>query len=280
MEQTGRWANQRRITIERPRSFALGSGIFVVMLALALIGLIHPPQDPVSMSIMDRFASPSPAHWMGTDEFGRDIFSRVLAALATDFAVGFGSMVFGWIGGAIIGAIAGYSGRWVGEVLMRLMDAAYAFPHLVLALLLLTVVGSGELSAVFAIGIFSVPVFARLTYGSVMQGKHLLYVKAAQSLGGHPLYVLRRHVFPHALPTLLVQATSSFSVAVLAEAALSFLGIGIQPPAPSLGGMLSDAANYLAESPWMALFPGLFLLLAVVGVSMIGDAIEGRVRWR
>ncbi|MHB1682568.1 MAG: ABC transporter permease [Bacilli bacterium] len=278
MEQIGRLSNQLLISVERPRTIVLSSAIFVLMIALALIGLIHPPQNPMSMSIMDRFAPPSPAHWMGTDEFGRDIFSRLLAALATDFAVGFGAMIFGWIGGAIIGAVAGYSGRWVGEVLMRLMDAAYAFPHLVLSLLLLTVVGPGELSAVFAIGIFSVPVFARLTYGSVMEGKLLLYVKAAQSLGGHPLYVLRRHVFPHALPTLLVQAASSFSIAILAEAALSFLGIGIQPPAPTLGGMLSDAVNYLAESPWMALFPGLFLLLTVVGATTIGDAIEGRVR--
>lgn len=233
------------------------------------------------MNIMHRFAPPSFAHLMGTDEFGRDLFSRVLVALGTSFTVGFGSLLFGLIGGVVIGGVAGYTGKagvWLSEVLMRLMDAAYAFPHLVLALLFLTVLGPGEWSAVVAIGVFSIPIFARLTFGSVMEGKQLLYVKAAQSMGGSRFYVLSRHIIRYAWPVLLVQATSSFSMAVLAEAALSFLGVGIQPPMPSLGSMLSDAQNYLAQSMYMAIFPGIMLLLVVVSVSRIGDALEGRLR--
>lgn len=258
-------------------TLVVGLSIFATMLLLSLVGLLHPPYSPDSISIAHRFQYPSALHWMGTDEYGRDVFSRVLVALGSDFIIGFGSVLLGVITGVMAGGIAAYVEGWLGEVFMRAMDATYSFPHLVLALLVITVMGPGELSSCVAIGVFNMPVFARLTYGLVMESKQLLYVRAARGMGASHVYVLAQHILLRVAPMLLVQATSSFSLAILTEASLSFLGLGIQPPAPSLGGMLNSFKDYLPEAPWLPIFPGIALILTVLGGNLLGDALEERL---
>ncbi|QQE78201.1 ABC transporter permease [Alicyclobacillus sp. SO9] len=261
-------------------SLNIGVTIFSGMLILGVIGLVHPPQNPFAMSINHRFEPPNFTHWMGTDQYGRDIFSRLLVSLASSFTIAFSSLVLGMLAGVTIGGLSGYIEGVFGESLMRFVDALYAFPHILLALLVLTVLGPGEVSVSIALVIFNAPVFARITYGAVLEGKHSLYAQTAKCMGGGTFYILRRHVSLYVAPSLLVQATSSFSLAILVEASLSYLGLGVQPPHPSLGGMLASAQNYLQQSYWTLIFPGLFLILVVLGSNLSGDGIEGRFgRW-
>lgn len=261
-------------------AFFIGAIVCGLLATLAIVALIHPPQNPSAMNIANRFLSPTWHHLMGTDEYGRDLYSRDTLAVANSFMVAAVAVAIGVFVGMVTGSVAGYLGGWTGEIFMRIMDAAFAFPHLILSMLILTVLGPGRWPVALAIGIFNIPMFARLTQAAVLEGKEQLYVKAAQCMGGRWNYILRRHVLFYAGPTLLVQATSSLSGAVLAEAALSFLGLGIQPPSPSLGEMLSTALTYVSESVWLAIFPGITLLVIVVGFNLLGDGLEGRFgRW-
>ena len=255
-------------------TFALGAAITALLVLTAAASFVWTPTDPLAMSIDARLEGPSAAHPFGTDQFGRDILSRVIAGAQTSIAVGVIAVGIGAVVGILIGLLSGYVGGWLDEALMRLVDAVQGFPAILSALLFTAVFAPGIAISMVAIGIAFVPVFARLTRGSFLELRAREFVLAAQALGATDRRVVARHVLPNTLPPLIIQATTSFPVAVLAEAALAYLGLGTQPPYPSWGLMLKDAQNFLSMSPWFALFPGGAIALTVLGLNLLGDGLR------
>jgi peptide/nickel transport system permease protein len=255
-------------------TFALGAAITVLLVLTAAASFMWTPTDPLAMSIAARLEGPSAAHPFGTDHFGRDILSRVIAGTHTSIAVGVIAVGIGAVVGMLIGILSGYVGGWLDEALMRLIDAVQGFPAILSALLFTAVFAPGIAISMVAIGIAFVPVFARLTRGSFLELRAREFVLAAQALGASDRRVVACHVLPNTLPPLIIQATTSFPVAVLAEAALAYLGLGTQPPYPSWGLMLKDAQNFLSMSPWFALFPGGAIALTVLGLNLLGDGLR------
>ncbi|MDE2571201.1 MAG: ABC transporter permease [bacterium] len=255
----------------------LGSALIALAALAAVAGMIHTPHDPYAMDFATRLGAPSLAHPLGTDQFGRDIVSRLMlgarvALLSGAVAVGVASLL-----GTAVGILAGYRGGLLDEGLMRVMDALYAFPALLLALLFAAIAQPGLISAMLAIGLAGVPIFARLARSSIYTLRALPFTEAARALGASPARVLLRHLVPNAVGPLIVQATQSLALAILAEAALSFLGLGVQPPFPSWGSMLREAQSFLPLSPWPAVWPGLAIALTVLGFTLLGDALRDRL---
>jgi peptide/nickel transport system permease protein len=211
---------------------------------------------------------------MGTDQYGRDLLSRVMRGAIASLAVGAVAVGIGLGVGVILGAAGGWVGGWIDEAVMRLTDAVYGFPAVLSALLVTAVFGPGVLISMVAVGIAYVPVFARLSRASVLALRAQEFVTAARALGARDGAILRRHILPNAVSPLIVQATISFPLAILAEAALSYLGLGTQPPNPSWGLMLREAQNFLQLSPWYAVFPGAAIALAVLGFNLLGDGLR------
>lgn len=252
----------------------LGAAITGGILLVAALSLVYTPRDPLQMDIAVRLQPPSGAHPLGTDQFGRDLLSRVMRGAAASLVVGAVSVGIGMGLGVLIGMVGGYVGGWLDEGLMRVVDAVYGFPAVLSALLITAAFGPGIFMSMAAVGVASVPIFARLTRGSVLTLREREFVVAARALGAGGLSVVGRHILPNTLSPLIVQATISFPVAILAEAALSYLGLGTQPPHPSWGLMLRDAQSFLALSPWYALFPGGAIALAVLGFNLLGDGLR------
>ena len=273
---TPRLRQSRRLPrrVLRHVTFALGAAITALLVLTAAASVVWTPADPLAMSIAARLEGPSAAHPFGTDQFGRDILSRVIAGAQTSIAVGVIAVGIGAVVGMLIGILSGYVGGWLDEALMRLVDAVQGFPAILSALLFTAVFAPGIAISMVAIGIAFVPVFARLTRGSFLELRAREFVLAAQALGATDRRVVARHVLPNTLPPLIIQATTSFPVAVLAEAALAYLGLGTQPPYPSWGLMLKDAQNFLSMSPWFALFPGGAIALTVLGLNLLGDGLR------
>lgn len=246
-------------------------GFLLLVLAMSFICL---PYDPNQMNTQQKFQLPSPQHLLGTDNFGRDILSRVMKGSQAAFLVGFSSVGIGLVFGLIFGAAAGYLGGAADEVIMRVTDAQMAFPGVILALVIITVFGPGTLNTAIALGITSIPRFCRITRAGFMQIKELDYVKAARSRGASALRVMAFHILPNMLSPLLVTASLGFVTAILAEAGLSYLGLGIQPPDPSWGMMLSEAQAYLLTSPWYAFIPGCMITMMALGFNLLGDGLR------
>ena len=255
-------------------TFALGVAITALLVLIAVASFVWTPSDPLAMSIAARLEGPSAAHPFGTDQFGRDILSRVIAGTHTSIAVGVIAVGIGAVVGILIGILSGYGGGWLDEALMRLIDAIQGFPAILSALLFTAVFTPGIAISMVAIGIAFVPVFARLTRASFLELRARDFVLAARALGASDRRVIACHVLPNTLPPLIIQATTSFPVAVLAEAALAYLGLGTQPPYPSWGLMLKDAQSFLSMSPWFALFPGGAIALTVLGLNLLGDGLR------
>jgi peptide/nickel transport system permease protein len=255
-------------------TFLLGLGLTSALLVVALLSLAWTPADPLRMDIGRRLQPPSAGHLLGTDHFGRDLLSRTMRGAGASLAVGAVAVAIGAGTGVLVGLAGGWLGGWPDEGLMRLMDAVYGFPAILSALLITAVFGPGVLLSMVAVGIASVPVFARLTRASVLALRAQEFVAAARALGAGDGTVLRRHVLPNTVSPLLVQATVTFPVAILAEAALSYLGLGTQPPHPSWGLMLREAQNFLPLAPWFAIFPGAAIALAVLGFNLLGDGLR------
>jgi peptide/nickel transport system permease protein len=257
-----------------PLNLALGSllvGITVVAAALSFVWL---PHDPNRMNFAAQFAGPQADYLFGTDHFGRDLFSRVLVGARATLYVGFIAVGIALSLGALLGAVAGWLGGWLDEVLMRLVDVLYAFPAILMALLLAAIYSPGTLTAMTAIGLATVPIFARLMRASVVSLRDRDYVEAGRALGASSRRLLWRHVLPGSLSPMIVQASLSLAVAVLAEAALSFLGLGTPPDVPSWGNMLREAQGFMFMSPWAALAPGLAIVFTVLGWSLLGDGLR------
>jgi peptide/nickel transport system permease protein len=255
-------------------SFAIGLALTAAIVATAVCSLVYTPRDPLRMELTARLEPPSASHPMGTDQYGRDLLSRVMRGAGPSLAVGAVAVGIGMAVGVVLGAAGGWVGGWLDEAAMRVADAIYGFPAVLSALLAAAVFGPSVLLSMVAVGIAYVPVFARLTRASVLALRAQEFVTAARALGARDGVILRRHVFPNAVSPLIVQATISFPLAILAEAALSYLGLGTQPPQPSWGLMLREAQNFLQLSPWYAVFPGGAIALAVLGFNLLGDGLR------
>ncbi|MGG1314524.1 MULTISPECIES: ABC transporter permease [Cohnella] len=255
-------------------SLVLGASFVSVLFVVMLISLVYTPHPPNEMNIRERLQAPSVRHWLGTDNFGRDILSRVMVGSQTAFEVGAVSVAIGLLGGFLVGTLAGYMGRWVDELLMRATDALLAFPGILLALLLVSISKPSLFQTMLAIGILSIPSFARVIRSGVLQHKEADYVKAARGLGAGHANLIFVQIAPNIASSVVTTAALSFSTAVLIEAALSYLGLGVQPPDPSWGRMLNEAQSYLAKAPWFTLAPGLLITLTVLGFNLLGDGIR------
>lgn len=255
-------------------NFILGASITGFLLFFMLIGLFFTPYDPEAMDTSSRFASISLKHLMGCDNFGRDIFSRVLVGSRTTLFVAAATVAIGVFFGAIIGAVTGYFGGILDEVLMRIVDAMFAFPSILLALVIISLLGSGKMNVVIALGIAFVPSFARIVRSEFIRCKNMDYVQSARLAGAGHLRIMFVHILPNTLTVLVSSIMIGFNNAVLAEAGMSYLGIGVQPPDASLGRMLSEAQGYIFTAPGYALFPGIIIILMVLGFSLLADGLE------
>ncbi len=252
----------------------VGGAITGVILLMILIGVFYTPHDPNAMDASSKFAGVSLKHLMGCDNFGRDVFSRVLEGSRTTFIVAAGTVFIGTFFGIIIGALTGYYGGVVDEILMRIIDAIFAFPSILLALVFIGLFGSGKYQVILALGIAFVPSFARIVRSEFIKYKNMDYVKNAKLQGAGDFRIMFVHILPNTVTVLLSAIMIGFNNAVLAEAGMSFLGIGVQPPDASLGRMLSEAQAYLFRAPAYAIFPGLVIILMVLGFSLLGDGIK------
>ncbi|MFA3835625.1 ABC transporter permease [Streptomyces aureus] len=257
-------------------SLLVGGVIVALVIGMALLSFVWTPHDPTLVDASVRLQKPSPEYWFGTDKFGRDVFSQILVGSRTTLFVGFVAVGVAAVVGVPLGIVAGMAPRWFGELLMRGNDLLLAFPALLLAIMFAAVYGAGTLVAMIAIGIASIPTFARLIRGGTLQVMQTEYVTAARAAGRGPFAIGLRHVLPNVSSLVIVQASVGFAIAVLAEAALSFLGFGTPPPTPSWGRMLQESQELLASAPRLAVFPGVAIAVAVLGFNLLGDGLRDR----
>jgi peptide/nickel transport system permease protein len=252
----------------------LGFAVVVFFVLLALLAPWIAPYDPVATNWSAIRAAPSAAHWFGGDELGRDVLSRIVWGTRASILAGVVSVSISLALGVPIGMLACYVGRWVDSLISRITDAMLACPFLILAIALAAFLGPSLTNAMIAIGISATPVFIRLTRAQVLNAKAEDYVEAARALGNPHLRIALRHILPNIVAPLIVQATLAIAAAVIAEASLSFLGLGQQPPAPSWGSMLNTARNYVDQAPWMAIWPGVSIFLLVLSFNLLGDGLR------
>jgi len=258
----------------RRRSAVLGAVFVAFFVAVAILAPLISPYDPAKADWLQVRKPPSAAHWMGTDEIGRDMLARMIWGARASLLAGVVSVTIALLIGVPVGLISGYCRGWIDHVLQRITDALLACPFLILAIALAAFLGPSLTNAMIAIGISTVPIFVRLTRGQVLAVAVEDYVEAARAIGNPHWRIALRHVFPNVVPPLLVQATLSIAAAILAEASLSFLGLGQQPPSPSWGSMLNTAKNFLAQAPWMAIWPGMAICAVVLGFNLFGDGLR------
>ncbi len=269
--------SRRRLRLRailRSRSALIGLVMIVVILIVTLFGQLFAPYDPLAQSFEVQLGGPSPAHLFGTDQFGRDIFSRVLYGARAALLAGLVANGIATICGVIIGLVAGFYGGWVDNLLMRVTDVMLAFPYLLLALIVVSILGPGLSSAVIAIGIVYMPQFARLVRGSVLEVMGQQYMEGARALGVPAWQQMWRYVFLNILGPVTVMATLTIGLAIAETAGLSFLGLGAAPPAADWGAMLSDGREYMLSAPWIATFPGAAILFTVLAFNLLGDGLR------
>ncbi len=260
--------------VRRSRVALTGLCICMPILALALIAPAVTPYNPQTMSIGERLQPPSTRHLMGTDVFGRDVFSRVVAGDRVSVEVGGMSVLLGLVAGSLIGAVSGYTGGLFDDVLMRLMDSVLAFPAILLALVLVAIMGQGLIAVMTAVAALRIPIFARSVRGLVLAERTRDYVDAARCIGQRDGRILTRHILPNVLSPTIVLATSYFASGIVIEASLSFLGLGVVPPDVSWGTMLNDSLQVMQIDPWTVLFPAVALSIAVLGFNLLGDGLR------
>lgn len=256
------------------RSFVIGLIITVLLALMAALSFVWTPYAVGSFDILGKLKPPSPAHWLGTDHFGRDILSMIMVGSRNSIAVAFVSVVIGAGIGVPLGLWAAARGGIIDEALMRFNDLVFAFPALLSAVMITAVFGPGAVNAIIAIGIFNIPVFARVTRGAALSLWTREYILAARAAGKSAVRISLEHILPNLLNLLIVQATIQFSLGVIAEAGLSYVGLGAQPPMPSWGRMLNEAQTMIAFAPWLTVFPGLAILASVLGLNLVGDGLR------
>jgi len=267
-------ARRARRRLFKRKTAVAGLLVLTVFILLALLAPLIVPYDPIATSWSLVRKPPTAAHWFGTDELGRDILSRVIYGARASLPAGLISVAIALGIGVPLGLLAGYRGGFVDALISRITDAMLACPFLILAIALAAFLGPSLGNAMIAIGITATPVFVRLTRGQVLSVKAEDYVEAARALGNPSWRIAVSHILPNILPALLVQATLSIAAAIIAEAALSFLGLGQQPPSPSWGSMLNAAQRFLTQAPWMAIWPGLAIFLVVLSLNLLGDGLR------
>lgn len=272
-----RHRSRLRTTIETVIRNRLAVAGLVMLGILAIVALFAPLIAPFGINeinVANRLAPPSAEHWFGTDDLGRDVLSRVIMASRVSLQVGFISVGIALLLGVPVGLVAGYYGGRIDSILMRLMDILFSIPAIVLAIAILAALGPGIMNAMIAIGIVYTPIFARITRGSVLSLREAVFVRAARSLGATDVRIIGTHILPNAIAPIIVQTSLSLAFAILAEAALSFLGLGVQPPDPAWGRMLSDGRGFFQQAPWMAIFPGLAIVVTVMSFNFVGDGLR------
>jgi len=267
-------ANGFRRRALRHRSFVVGGALVLLVLAAALLSLVWTPWPAYDIDVANKLRPPSVAHWLGTDVLGRDIVSLLLVGARSTILVGIIAVGIGLSFGVLLGLTAAARKGWVEELIMRLSDFTFAFPAVLSAIMLAAVVGPGMVTSITAIGIFQIPIFVRVTRGSANAIWAREFVLAARAAGKGTSRITIEHVLPNVLSVLIVQATIQFALAILAEAALSYLGLGTQPPQPSWGRMLNDAQSLLFQSPSLAVYPGAAIAIAVLGLNLLGDGLR------
>ena len=266
-----------RRVLDALRRDPLAVGGTLVLVLLVVVGVAGPWLAPAGVNDVDvdqMLRPPSGAHPFGTDELGRDVLSRVLVAARVSLQVGAVSVGIALVAGVTLGLFAGYYRGWLDSILMRCMDVLFAFPVLLLAVAIVAVLGPGLLTAMVAIGVVYTPIFARITRAGVLSVREQVFVRAAVSIGASDLRIMRRHVLPNIAAPLIVQTSLSLAFAILSEAALSFLGLGIQPPAPAWGRMLFDGRGFVTDAWWLGVFPGAAIFLTVLAFNLVGDALR------
>ncbi len=253
---------------------AAGAVIVALYLGAAVAAPVLSPHDPLSMASQSLLAPPGGPYPFGTDQFGRDQLSRLLYGSRVSLVVSFASVVLALAGGGTVGVASGYYGARVDSVLMRVMDVIFAFPAVLLAIAIMAVAGTAVWTVILAIGVVYTPQFARVSRASVLTTRSLEYVEAASALGAGARRILLRHILPNISAPLIVQTSLSLSLAILTESALSFLGLGTQPPTPSWGNMLAESRRFMATAPWTAVFPGATIAMIVLGFNLLGDGLR------
>ncbi|MCM3704306.1 MULTISPECIES: nickel transporter permease [Cytobacillus] len=252
----------------------VGGSIVLIYIILAVLAPLISPYDPFEIDLVNKLQSPSADHIMGTDDKGRDIFSRILYGSQLSLAVGFVSVFIGALFGIVLGIISGYYGGLVDTIIMRFIDVLLAFPGLLLALAIVSALGPSLINVMIAVGVFSIPTFARIVRGSTLSVKKMEYIDAIRVLGASDLKIIFVHILPNILSPIIVQGTLRLATSILSVAGLSFLGMGAQPPTPEWGAMLSDGRDFLFTAPHIALFPGIAIALIVLGFNLFGDGLR------
>ena len=258
----------------RSKAALVATVIIAFFTFCALFAHVLAPYDPLRLLPGASLRPPEPAYPLGTDLLGRDILSRVLYGARISMAVGFAAILISVVLGVLLGLISGYAGGNADNIIMRGVDMMLAFPGILLALTIVSFLGSSLTNVTIAVGISFIPTFARLTRGSVLSVKENLYVEAARSMGGPASWIMRRHILPNVLSPVVVLASLAYGWAILSASSLSFLGLGVQPPTPEWGIMVSDGRGYLREAPWITTFPGLAIMLVVLAANILGDALR------
>jgi peptide/nickel transport system permease protein len=255
-------------------NFTIGFLITLAIVLTALLSMGYTPYDPNRMNLSERFQTPNRNHWLGTDQYGRDILSRVMKGAVNSMIVGLVAVSIGIGFGILLGSVAAFYRRWVDESIMRISDVLYGFPAVLSAILITSILGPGVVKSMIAIGIFNIPIFARLTRATSLSIWERDYVASAIAIGRSDVGIVWKYILPNILSPLVVQGTIQFAVAILAEAGLSYLGLGTQPPHASWGRMLQEAQTFMGTSVWMAIFPGCAIALAVLGFNLLGDGLR------
>lgn len=256
------------------RAAVLGGGVIALFVVLGLFGPWLAPYDPLAQALRDNYQSMSAAHWLGTDDLGRDVLSRLLYGARISLSISLLGVSGGLVLGVVLGVTAAYVGSWTDAVIMRFIDILYALPGILLAIAIIAVLGKGVLNTIIAVVIYSVPIFARVVRGSVLGVLELEYVEASRAAGASAPRIILSHVMPNASSQLIVQATLMLGTAILMASGLSFLGLGVQPPNPEWGAMLSKGRELMRTTPVVAVAPGLAITLVVLSFSVVGDGLR------
>ncbi len=258
----------------RQRNFVIGAILVGLVLSAALLSYFWTPHSPSRINVPGRLAPASSVHWFGTDHFGRDVFSMILVGSRNSIAVGLVAVTIGVLTGVALGLLASAKRGWVEDLVMRMADFTFAFPAILSAILITAILGPGTFNSILAIGIFNIPVFARITRGAANAILARDFILAARAAGKGHIRITLEHVLPNISNVLIVQATINFALAILAEAGLSYLGLGTQPPNPSWGRMLNESQTFLFRAPMLAIYPGAAIMVAVLGLNLLGDGLR------
>lgn len=271
--KNSRWLSFMKKLAKNKAAIA-GAIVVLVFFILAIFAPLIAPYDPTHIEMSKKLQPPSSEHWLGTDDKGRDILSRLLYGSRISLTVGILSTLLGAIIGVVMGIIAGYYGKWIDSLIMRICDVLLAFPGILLALAIVSILGPSTTNTIIAVAFFAIPTFARIVRGSTLSVKKLEYVDAIRAMGSHDMRIIFRHILPNITSPIIVQATLYIASAIITASALSFLGLGTQPPDPEWGTMLANGRSYIAQAPHLTLFPGLVILLVVVGFNLFGDGLR------